>query len=207
MSNTKQPRFLSSATKATLARSRKAKELLQQSADTTQEEMDNTASSNFQESQDSQEDQINHNKSSDDEDSEISDNGGRSETSPVPKSLTTDKVIEANQAQEKQVNSTHEEDSAPTDQNSKQQKVGPVLCNPYKRNKPRPQQGILHAIPQGPPSHKHQSSAGSIDKQIILKKGMLRPHIHRYTLRIKIISSKSEEDEQVLVQKTLKKVL
>ncbi len=34
---------------------------------------------------------------------------------------------------------------------------------------------------------------------------MLRPHIHRYTLRIKIISSKSEEEEQILVQKTLQK--
>ena len=32
---------------------------------------------------------------------------------------------------------------------------------------------------------------------------MLRPHIHRYTLRIKIITSKSEGDEQILIQKTL----
>ncbi len=34
---------------------------------------------------------------------------------------------------------------------------------------------------------------------------MIRPHIHRYTLRIKIIKSKSEEEEQILVQKTLQK--
>jgi hypothetical protein len=34
---------------------------------------------------------------------------------------------------------------------------------------------------------------------------MLRPHIHRYMLRIKIISSKSKEEEQALVQKTLQK--
>jgi hypothetical protein len=34
---------------------------------------------------------------------------------------------------------------------------------------------------------------------------MVRPHTHRYTLRIKIISSKSEEDEHKLIQKTLQK--
>ncbi len=202
MSNTKQPRFLSSATKATLECSRKAKELLQQSAATTQEEMDDTASSNLQESQD---DRINPTKSSDDEDSEDSENYESSETSPVLKSSTTDTGNEPTQTQERQVNFTREESFAPTAQTSKQQIAGPGTSNPYQRNKSRSQQGILHAIPQGSIPNKPQSSAGSIDKQIILKKGMLRPHIHRYTLQIKIISSKSEEDEQVLVQKTLKK--
>lgn len=52
---------------------------------------------------------------------------------------------------------------------------------------------------------KSSPSAGSVDKPISLKRGMLRTHIHRYTLRIKIISSKSEEEEQHLVQKTLQK--
>jgi hypothetical protein len=38
-----------------------------------------------------------------------------------------------------------------------------------------------------------------------LKNGMLSPHIHRYTLRIKIISSKTEENEQILFQKAQQK--
>ncbi len=52
---------------------------------------------------------------------------------------------------------------------------------------------------------KPSTHAGSFDKGIELKKGVLRPHIHRYTLRIKIISSKTEEEEQILVQQTLQK--
>jgi hypothetical protein len=78
------------------------------------------------------------------------------------------------------------------------------LHNPYTRSQKSPQ-GTLHAIPQRTPKEQFTKASGSIDKPISLKRGTLCPHIHRYTLRIKIISSRSEEDEQSLVQKTLKK--
>jgi hypothetical protein len=67
------------------------------------------------------------------------------------------------------------------------------------------QHGRLYAVPQCSSNNTSTKPPGSIDKQITLKMGMLRPHIHCYTLRIKIIKSRSEEDEQVLVQKTLQK--
>jgi hypothetical protein len=50
------------------------------------------------------------------------------------------------------------------------------------------------------------STPGDSDKKIVLKCGMLQSHIQRYTLCIKIISSKSEEEEQNLIQTTLQKV-
>jgi hypothetical protein len=55
-----------------------------------------------------------------------------------------------------------------------------------------------------PPRANNPSNLG-LDKQITLKKGAIRNHTHRYTLRIKIISTKSEEEEQILIQKTLQK--
>jgi hypothetical protein len=58
--------------------------------------------------------------------------------------------------------------------------------------------GVIHAIPQT----KQSPSAN----QITLKRDF-RPQIHRYTLRIKIIKSKSEEEEQSLIEKTLQKFL
>jgi hypothetical protein len=60
-------------------------------------------------------------------------------------------------------------------------------------------------LPKQPNQGLKTNNRTPVDKQISLKKGMLRPHIHRYTLRIKIISFKTEEDEQALVQKTLQK--
>jgi hypothetical protein len=78
------------------------------------------------------------------------------------------------------------------------------ITNPYQRTKSS-SSGILHAVPQHPSSVHTPATHGNLDKTIQLKKSTLRPHIHRYTLRIKIISSKSEEDEQILVQKTLQK--
>ncbi len=71
----------------------------------------------------------------------------------------------------------------------------PKACNPYKKSKASAQHGILHAIPQGSTSTNKSSRSGDIYKSIVLKKGQLRPQIHRYTPWIKIISSKSEEDE------------
>ncbi len=76
--------------------------------------------------------------------------------------------------------------------------------NPYQRSK-RPTKENTQVTPQRTVSSSTSRDKGSIDKPITLKKGMLCNHIHRYTLLIKIISSKSEEEEQSLVQKTLHK--
>jgi len=46
-----------------------------------------------------------------------------------------------------------------------------------------------------------------MDKSIILKKQQIRAHIHRYTLRIKTTTPRSEEAEQQLIQTTLQKFL
>ncbi len=74
---------------------------------------------------------------------------------------------------------------------------GAKIRNPYLKTKKMMEQGILHVIPQQLTNMKKSAPSGSIDKQITLKNGMLRPHIQRYTLCIKIIKSKSEEEEQV----------
>ncbi len=76
--------------------------------------------------------------------------------------------------------------------------------NPYQRSK-HPTKENSQVTPQRTTLSSTSRDKGSNDKPIMLKKGMLRNHIHRYTLRIKIISSKSEEEEQSLVQKTLHK--
>jgi hypothetical protein len=73
-----------------------------------------------------------------------------------------------------------------------------LIQNPYQKSNLK--QSSSHQAPST-----LRPTSGSVDKSIALKKGMLRPHIHRYTLRIKIISTKSEEDEQALIQKTLQK--
>jgi len=58
-------------------------------------------------------------------------------------------------------------------------------------------EGILHPRAQVPQS--------KTDKPIILKKGLTRPHIHRYTLRIKTNNPRTDDDEQQQVQATLQK--
>jgi len=58
-------------------------------------------------------------------------------------------------------------------------------------------EGILHPRAQLPQS--------KTDKQIILKKGLTRPRIHRYTLRIKTNNPRTDHDEQQQVQATLQK--
>lgn len=59
--------------------------------------------------------------------------------------------------------------------------------------------GILHAVSPRSSTSKPASTPGDIDIKIVLKCGMLRSHIHRYTLRIKNISLKPEEEVQNLV--------
>jgi hypothetical protein len=45
------------------------------------------------------------------------------------------------------------------------------------------------------------------DKPITLKKGITRPHIHRYTLRFKTNKPRSDDDEQQTIQATFQKFL
>lgn len=78
--------------------------------------------------------------------------------------------------------------------------------NPYQRSK-RPTKENTQVTPQRTISSSTSRDKGCIDKPITLKKGMLCNHIHRYTLRIKIISSKPEEEEQSLIQKIITQVL
>jgi len=55
------------------------------------------------------------------------------------------------------------------------------------------ERGTLHANKMG------------VDKLVILKKGMARPHIHRYTLRFKTIKARDKEEGHQIVQETLQK--
>jgi hypothetical protein len=46
-----------------------------------------------------------------------------------------------------------------------------------------------------------------VDKTVILKKGNIRSHIHRYTLHFKTIASKSEEESHQIIIDTLQRFL
>jgi hypothetical protein len=173
------PMNLSSATMATLERAKKAKELLQKSA----EDQNAVNTDSVQES--------------------ITIDDSPQETSKEDQADTTPPFKEPSKGDEqKDTTSTTSKDSVNevlTGNSLNKNKTQPPMTvarnqNPYLKQKTSLQRGILHTVPQ----EKNKSTQkGSIDKQITLKKGMLRPHTHRYTLRIKIISSKSEEDEQI----------
>jgi hypothetical protein len=51
------------------------------------------------------------------------------------------------------------------------------------------------------------NKTGGLDKAILLKKGVLRSHIHRYNLWLSIKSCKSDEDEATIVHKSLQAFL
>jgi hypothetical protein len=61
-------------------------------------------------------------------------------------------------------------------------------------------------IPTRPPNTNPQTTQGlSLDKPIILKRGVTCRHIHLYDLRIKVKSTKTEDEEQTIIQNTLQK--
>jgi hypothetical protein len=187
-----QTRILSSATRATLERARKAKELLQKSMENSQEDPEETIDKSGQDKSDKSE-------RTEEEDSVESEEGP-----DVSNSESKQKEVQEKEQAQPVVTQQEETMSIPgnSDNASKdQQTMNKKINNPYSKSNSKPKQGILHARQQKQVNNHPKSPMGSNDKQIILKKGVIHPHVHRYTLRIKIIKSKSEEDEQVLVQK------
>jgi hypothetical protein len=198
--------LLSSATRATLERSRQAKELLTKNTNAEDEESSDTTKDISQgaENNESQATIAEQDKNSkqQNEVSQLEESSSESmpagHKSSMPEAATS--IRNDNQSSMREAATSVRNDNL-----QPQARVTKNVSNPYTRPQ-KSSQGILHAIPQRSPLVQNIKPQGSIDKPISLKKGMLQPHIHRYTLRIKIISSKSEEDEQALVQKTLQKL-
>jgi hypothetical protein len=46
-----------------------------------------------------------------------------------------------------------------------------------------------------------------VDKAITLKKSNSRPHTHRYTLQLKTVKAKSEDENYKIIQETLQQFL
>jgi hypothetical protein len=73
---------------------------------------------------------------------------------------------------------------------------GQVQYNPYfYRNTSATVKPLGETIPKG------------LDKQIVLKKGAVRHHIHHYDLRLKVKQSKTEDDEVAYLQQAIQKFL
>jgi len=74
--------------------------------------------------------------------------------------------------------------------------------NPYLKpsSSKETEQGVLY--PQ-----RSVQTPSRVDKIVMLKKNMTRPHIHRYTLRFKIITPKTEEESQHMITETLQRFL
>jgi len=75
--------------------------------------------------------------------------------------------------------------------------------NPYSRRattQSTAEEGTLN-------SQRCPNISARLDKAITLKKNNSRPHIHRYTLRIKTIKAKSEDEGHLLLQEALQRFL
>jgi hypothetical protein len=55
--------------------------------------------------------------------------------------------------------------------------------------------------------HVRQPQVAKLDKAITLKKNLTRPHIHRYTIRLKTIQAKSEDEAHQLLKDSLQRFL
>jgi hypothetical protein len=140
VSRTNQPLFLSSATKATLERARKAKELLH-IASTLIENKDDTYNNSPQVEKNNSE--MSHKK-----DLEVSSGPGSNVLPTVPKPSSTDDASDSPLSKDCQVNTISKEPSVATSNSSEHQKARITYNNPYQKRKSNPQ-GVLHAIPQG----------------------------------------------------------
>jgi hypothetical protein len=56
-------------------------------------------------------------------------------------------------------------------------------------------------------SRNTQQDFSRVDKKVTLKKDLSCPHVHHYTLKLKIIKARSDEDEQQVIQDSLQKFL
>jgi hypothetical protein len=156
-------KYLSSATRATLEQSRRAKEILLNNTNTPEEESSEV--SNVSSQRDGNNElQVEH------KDKELNDNTQNKETAleDPPRESTAPSVSQTSQ-------STVEVVSNDTPQVKTKSTSG--IANPYARSK-KTSQGILHALPQRSPMMQPSKSTGSADKAILLKQGALRPHIH-----------------------------
>jgi len=78
------------------------------------------------------------------------------------------------------------------------------IRNPYKPAS----HSVSQQVEQGTLYHQRSpQTSARIDKIVTLKKNNTREHIHRYTLRFKMIASKSEEENHQVIIDTLQRFL
>jgi len=77
------------------------------------------------------------------------------------------------------------------------QEPSQTVTNPYKKPSSQPISPGILCDARPPPA------CLSLDRPITFKRGMFRPHVHKYDLSIVVKKPKSDDDEEALVQKAL----